>query len=163
MARRVQQDNFINSTTGRTLVYGIFLTIVAIVLISRIFYLQIVTGEEALNDFTLKIKKERTINSSRGNIYDRNGNLLAYNELAYNVTIEDVYESGSSRNKELNKTLMNTISILEKNGDTTIGDFNIILNEKLVLQIQLMIMTKLQVELFLMKIISLNLLFRALN
>lgn len=129
MARRVQQDNFINSTTGRTLVYGIFLTIVAIVLISRIFYLQIVTGEEALNDFTLKIKKERTINSSRGNIYDRNGNLLAYNELAYNVTIEDIYESGSSRNKELNKTLMNTISILEKNGDTTIGDFNIILNE----------------------------------
>lgn len=128
MARRVS-DNYINSTKGRTLVFGIFLSIVAVLLISRIFVLQIINGEDALNDFTLKIRKERTINSTRGKIYDRNGKVLAYNELAYNVTIEDVYESGSAKNKELNKNLMKTIRILEANGDTTIGDFNIILNE----------------------------------
>lgn len=128
MARRIQ-DDYINSTNGRTLVYGIVLSIVALVLIGRIFFLQIINGEEALNEFTLKIKKERTINSSRGNIYDRNGKLLAYNELAYNVTIEDVYESSSNKNQELNATLIETINILEKNGDRTIGDFNIILNE----------------------------------
>ena len=128
MARRIQ-DDYINSTNGRTLVYGIVLTIIAIVLIGRIFFLQIINGEEALNEFTLKIKKERTISCSRGNIYDRNGKLLAYNELAYNVTIEDVYESGATKNSELNSTLMETIRILEKNGDRTIGDFNIIVNE----------------------------------
>lgn len=36
-----------------------------------------------------KFVKERTLSSTRGNIYDRNGNLLAYNELAYSITIED--------------------------------------------------------------------------
>ena len=126
---RRDDDNYINSTVGRTLVFGIFLLIIAGILLSRIFFLQIVNGEEALADFTLKIRKERTINSTRGKIYDRNGKLLAYNELAYNVTIEDVYESGSTKNSELNSTLMKTIHILETNGDRTIGDFNIVLNE----------------------------------
>ena len=70
---------------------------------ARLFYLQIINGEETLEEFTLKIQKERTINSSRGNIYDRNGVLLAYNELAYNVTIEDVYESGSDKNRNINE------------------------------------------------------------
>ena len=33
----------------------------------------------------------QTIPYKRGDIYDRNGKLLAYNDLAYSVTIEDVY------------------------------------------------------------------------
>ena len=128
MYRRVK-DNFINSASGRTLVIGIVIVILAVILAVRIFVLQIVRGEDALNNFTLSIQKERTIGSTRGKIYDRNGNILAYNELAYNVTMEDVYESGRGRNAALNDTLMKTIRIVEKNGDHTIGDFNIILNE----------------------------------
>ena len=126
--RRIQ-DDFINSIAGRTLVVGIVIFILGFVLLGRIFYLQIVNGEETLQDFTLKIQKERTINSTRGKIYDRNGKLLAYNELAYNVTIEDVYESGSTKNSELNATLLKAIKVIEKNGDHIIGDFNIILND----------------------------------
>ena len=35
-------------------------------------------------------------------IYDRNGNLLAYNELAYSIKIEDTFESsGNQKNREL--------------------------------------------------------------
>ncbi len=108
---------------------AIIFTIITIVLVSRIFILQIVRGKDALENFTLSIQKERVINSTRGKIYDRNGNLLAYNELAYNVTMEDVYESGRNRNIRLNDTLMKTIAIVESNGDHTIGDFSIILNE----------------------------------
>ncbi len=108
---------------------GIFFVIITVVLCARIFILQIVRGQDALDNFTLSIQKERVIGSTRGNIYDRNGNVLAYNELAYNVTMEDVYESGRNRNKILNDTLMKTIAIVESNGDHTIGDFNIILNE----------------------------------
>ena len=62
-------------------------------LLYRIFDLQIVNGESYLNNFKLKIKKERSIASTRGKIYDRDGEVLAYNELAYSVTIEDVYKS----------------------------------------------------------------------
>ena len=129
MANRRIQDNFINSISGRTLVMGIVIFIVAVVLICRIFFLQIVHGKEALENFTLSIQKDRDIGSTRGKIYDRNGNILAYNELAYNVTMEDLYESGRTRNIELNDTLMKTIAIIEKNGDHTIGDFQIILND----------------------------------
>ncbi len=128
MYRRVK-DNFINSTTGRTLVMGIIFLIIMLVMLGRIFVLQIVRGQDALDNFTLSIQKERVIGATRGKIFDRNGNVLAYNELAYNVTMEDVYESGRNRNKKLNDTLMKTIAIVEANGDRTIGDFNIILNE----------------------------------
>ena len=86
------RDNYINSTNCRIYVLLLVIFLLSSLLTARLFYLQIINGEETLEEFTLKIQKERTINSSRGKIYDRNGVLLAYNELAYNVTIEDVYE-----------------------------------------------------------------------
>lgn len=128
MYKRVR-DNFMNSVNGRMLVFFIVVLTVGIVLTSRIFSLQIINGEEALSEFTLKIQKERTINSSRGKIFDRNGKLLAYNELAYNVTMEDVYESGSDKNSEINTTLSKVIRVIENNGDKIINDFNIVINE----------------------------------
>lgn len=100
-----------------------------IILIYRLFVFQIIDGEKYLNDFTLTIKKETTLKSTRGNIYDRNGQLIAYNELAYSVTIEDNYESGSSKNQKLNDCILNTIKIIEENGDTVANDFKIVLNE----------------------------------
>lgn len=123
------KDNYINSTNGRINIVLIVIFLIASILTARLFVLQIINGEETLQEFTLKIQKERTINSSRGKIYDRNGVLLAYNELAYNVTIEDVYESGSQKNKNINETLLKVIDIIEKNGDKIINDFNIVLDE----------------------------------
>ena len=70
-------------------------------LVNRIFYLQIVKGQDYLDNYKLRIMKTRSISGTRGNIYDRNGNLLAYNELAYSVTIEDNIASGDSKNKIL--------------------------------------------------------------
>ena len=64
-----------------------------VVLVQRLFVMQIINGQDYLNNFKLTIKKETTLKSTRGNIYDRNGNLLAYNKLAYSVTIEDNFES----------------------------------------------------------------------
>lgn len=99
------------------------------VLIHRLFVFQIIDGEKYLNDFTLTIKKETTLKSTRGNIYDKNGKLIAYNELAYSVTIEDNYESGSSKNQKLNECILNTVRIIEENGDKVVNDFNIVLDE----------------------------------
>ncbi len=95
----------------------------------RLFQLQIINGENYLNNFQLRIRREVTIPSTRGNIYDRNGNLLAYNELAYSVTIKDVYEDTSSRDQQINETISKVIDILDGNGDSITGDFNIVLNE----------------------------------
>lgn len=116
-------------TSRLLLLYVVFIAM-AVILIYRIFDLQIVNGESYLNNFQLKIRKEKIIEGTRGNILDRNGNLLAYNELAYSVTIEDVYESGSKKNESLNTTLYKLIHMIEDNGDQVISDFNIVLNEE---------------------------------
>lgn len=98
------------------------------VLIQRLFTLQIVKGQEYLDTYSLKTEKKQTISSTRGNIYDRNGKLLAYDELAYSVTIEDTYE-GSNQNQRLNETIREVIKIIEKNGDSVISDFNVIIGD----------------------------------
>ncbi|MBS7302571.1 MAG: penicillin-binding protein [Lachnospiraceae bacterium] len=123
------KDNYINTTNGRIIVLLLVIFLLSSLLTARLFVLQIINGEETLEEFTLKIQKERTINSTRGKIFDRNGVLLAYNELAYNVTIEDVYESGTDKNKNINETLLKVIKIIEKNGDKIVNDFSIILDE----------------------------------
>lgn len=119
----------LNVENSRLLCLLIVFLVAGSILIYRIFDLQIVNGAQTLEDFTLKIQKERTIPSTRGNIYDRNGKILAHNELAYNVTIEDVFESGSQKNRNLNDTLIQLIRIIEKNGDKVNNDFNIIVDE----------------------------------
>ena len=67
------------------------------------------------------------MNSTRGNIYDRNGELLAYNELAYSITIEDngSYSSTDKKNESLNAEIAQVITALEKNGDAITDDFKI--------------------------------------
>ncbi len=122
------RDTLVNYITSRVTVLTIVVLVLTGILINRVFELQIVNGENYMNEFSLMIKKERSIPSSRGNIYDRNGKLLAYNELAYSVTIEDVYES-KNKNANLNATLEKTIQILESNGDDVVSDFSIYLDK----------------------------------
>lgn len=119
------KENFMNMVTSRLLVLMLVILGMGGFLISRIFQLQIVDGEEYYNNFQLKITKKRTLPATRGNILDVNGNLLAYNELAYSVTIEDVYESGRKKNANLNDVIRRLIAIIEGNGDQVISDFHI--------------------------------------
>nr|WP_296487765.1 penicillin-binding transpeptidase domain-containing protein [uncultured Acetatifactor sp.] len=123
------REKIIGIVTSRLTVFTLLFGLLAGVLVYRCFDLQIVHGQQYLDDFVLEIEKIRDISSTRGNIYDRNGNLLAYNELAYSVKIEDVFESGRSRNSNLNTTIYRLIQMIEKNGDKCITDFGIYLNE----------------------------------
>ncbi|MCR5420997.1 MAG: penicillin-binding protein [Lachnospiraceae bacterium] len=115
---------------SRLFMLALIISALFFVLIYRLFSLQIIHGEDYLNNFTLTIKKEISLKSARGNIYDRNGNLLAYNELAYSVTIEDNYESSSRKNIQLNNTIIKTVNIIEGCNDEVDNDFKIILNKE---------------------------------
>lgn len=97
------------------------------ILIGRLFYLQIVKGNYYLNNYELQIRKTRTIPGTRGNIYDRNGNLLAYNDLAYSVTFEDNI-TGENRNEKLNQIMEQIIEIVESHDDSIINSFGIVLD-----------------------------------
>lgn len=125
------KDIIIHIVTSRLTVLFVFFMVLGGILIYRLFDLQIIHGQEYLENFLLQSKKTREIASTRGNIYDRNGNLLAYDELAYSVKLEDVYETtGQSKNKELNTNIYNLIKIIEKNGDEIINDFGITIDEE---------------------------------
>lgn len=115
---------------SRGFVAIIVFCVLSAILLQRVFYLQIVKGQEYLDDYKLQIQKTKEVQGTRGNIYDRNGKLLAYNELAYSVTIEDNgdYDSLKQKNKELNKVVSSVIQMTEANGDTVINNFGIILD-----------------------------------
>ena len=115
---------------SRGFVAIIVFCVLSSILLQRVFYLQIVKGQEYLDDYKLQIQKTKEVQGTRGNIYDRNGKLLAYNELAYSVTIEDNgdYDSLKQKNKELNKVVSSVIQMVEANGDTVINNFGIILD-----------------------------------
>lgn len=109
----------------------IVVILMAALLLQRLFYLQIVQGETYQNNFSLSIRKERTLKSSRGSIYDRNGKPIAYNELSYCVTFEDngSYSSTHEKNLALNSTLYHVIKIVEEQGDSVIDSFKIALSD----------------------------------
>ncbi len=96
----------------------------------RCFDLQIIHGQEYLDNYKLQIEKIREVEGTRGVIYDRNGNVLAENKLAFTVTIEDngTYGTKKEKNKALNSTIKKVIEIIEKNGDSVINDFGIVLD-----------------------------------
>lgn len=110
------------------------------VLVHRLFTLQIVQGDEHLQNFEYKSLKDLDIKSARGNIYDANGKLLAYNRLAYQV----VYDSSANFKKrvaekygkvtteninyETNLVFYHLIQTLEENGDSIISDFLIVID-----------------------------------
>ncbi len=112
---------------SRLLISATVMTLLFAVLFWRMFDLQILKGEEYQNNYTFRIVKERTLNSTRGNIYDRDGTLLAYNELAYSITIEDngSYDSTDEKNESLNAQIAEIITELEKNGDSITNTFRI--------------------------------------
>lgn len=115
---------------SRVFVAVIVFCVLSALLVQRVFYLQIVKGQEYFDNYKLQIQKTKDVEGTRGNIYDRNGKLIAYNELAFSVTIEDNgdYDSKKQKNKELNKVITTVIDMVESNGDTVINDFGIILD-----------------------------------
>ncbi|MCI8494449.1 MAG: peptidoglycan glycosyltransferase [Lachnospiraceae bacterium] len=117
--------------TSRLFALSVVMIILFTVLIQRIFVLQIINGEEYLNNYTLLIQKERVTSGTRGSIFDRNGKLLAYNELSYSVTIEDngVYDSSKQKNKLLNQELSTVIQMVEEKGDSITNNFNVKMTE----------------------------------
>ena len=98
------------------------------ILIVRLFVLQIINGQQYQDNYDLKVEKKESIEAARGTIYDRNGEVLAYNKLAYAITIEDngSYESSDDKNQKLNSEIAKIIKNIEKNGDEIDNDFGIV-------------------------------------
>ena len=85
-------------------------SVIFMILVGRLFYMQIVNGEEADASLTSSVTREVTIPAARGNIYDRYGRPLAVNEAAFSVEIDDSitvdYEDADAEAVSLYKKLI---------------------------------------------------------
>lgn len=120
-------DNFIEWLKGicksRLFPIVIIYTCLFSILIYRAFSLQIIEGSKLSQESEKKYNKERYIKSTRGNIYDCKGKLLAYNESSYSIVIEDTGEM--KKNDEKNAMIYKLINIVKKHKGTLDCDFEI--------------------------------------
>ena len=112
---------------SRLFALGVVFTAMFIILIVKLFNLQIVAGEKYLSDYEKLTKKEVSIPGTRGNIYDCNGYLLAYNEPAYSVTIQDT--GAYSDVASMNAMLLRLVRILKKHNCPIQGRLEVGLDE----------------------------------
>lgn len=117
-----------NMFQSRLLPIVIIYLLLCFSLVNRIFAIQIVEGEAYQSEVQQKTTKERELKSTRGNILDREGKLLAYNEMSYFVTYEDTGEL--TTNEEKNAMIYKLIRLVEGNGGVLAEDFFIQLDEK---------------------------------
>lgn len=109
--------------SSRLFILGVICFAMYTGLVSKLFVMQIINGEEALNEYLQLTEQTITTAGTRGNIYDCKGRVLAYNKLAYSVTVQDIgaYKSASSRNA----MYLRLVRILEKHGETIQGKFEV--------------------------------------
>ena len=111
--RRKKQDRDNNSKPA---VAAAVICAIAVLLIGRLFSLQVIHGREYLTEFQDSIQRKITEPGIRGNIYDRSGNLLAHNEEIRNIVLRDETSKDQNSNEVLNNTIRNVIITVEKHG-----------------------------------------------
>lgn len=118
------KESIIEHVKHRLFVVTVLFLVLFGILIYRLFDLQIVKGEKYQESFTYKSVKTVAVKATRGNIYDCNGKLLAYNEASYTLSYisgTDLTEAAAAKettsNELRNDIVYKTILILEQNGD----------------------------------------------
>ena len=114
----------------RTSVLILAFVVMSVILVRRLFDLQIIQGQDYISKFQARTTKERVIKSTRGNILDRNGEILASNVLSYSLTLEDngTYTSTREKNLTLNGVAYQVLQILHRNGDDITHSFHIVVD-----------------------------------
>lgn len=123
---------FKKAGSNRTAILSLCFLGFAAALVARLFSLQIVHGEDYADNFEVQITRTRTLESTRGNFYDRNGKAITKNELTSSVVLEDngTYGSTKERVLSLNSEIYRLAKLIEANGDTLDQhDFQIVVDE----------------------------------
>ena len=101
------------------------------ILTVHLFRLQIMNGQSYLENYQKNTEQNIVLPGTRGNIYDKDGKLLAYNELQYNITIADT-GAFSGNTKGINKRnlmLKKLADIIEKYKYPVKSQFKLTLND----------------------------------
>lgn len=113
-----------NKRNIRYNILTVIVYIIGIILLVQLFNLQIVHGEEYLQKSSSRLTRENKIIAARGDILDRNGNILAGTFNQYSV---EIYKSKIDT-QTLNNTLLKVVNVLEANGDKYKDEFPVKIN-----------------------------------
>lgn len=115
----------------RWIFFSFIVMMMSAVLAVRFFILQIRQGGDYQAAFAEQIRREQRRPGMRGLIYDRDGELLAYNELSYTITMSDngYYNSRQERNEILNQEIAQVIQLVTDRGGQLEPHLSIRLNE----------------------------------
>ena len=121
MKNKIKKEN----VNLRFNVLMVIVYIVGIILLVRLFNLQIVHGAEYRETSNTRLSRESTLEATRGDILDRTGNVLATTKTTFNLSL---YKTKSD-DETLNKCILNITNLLSKN-KTSYPDNFPINNEK---------------------------------
>ena len=110
-----------NFFSNRNIILGIITVLIGCIYLVTLFNIQVINGKEYREKSEKKMLRNETITAARGEIYDRNGVILATNKLSFDLLLYRVKVT----NEEQNTTIFNTINILEANGDKIYSTFPI--------------------------------------
>lgn len=99
-------------------VLNILIWIVGIILLAKLFNLQIVHGKEYLETSNTRLTRESTLKAARGNITDNSGNKLVTTKMGFSL---ELYKTKIDT-QTLNNTILSIINLLEKNKDSYIDN-----------------------------------------
>lgn len=108
MRKRIKKEY----TNFRFNILIIIVYIIGVILISKLFELQIVKGAKYRETSNTRLSRESTLEASRGEILDRSGNILATTESSFNL---ELYKTKTG-NEILNKCILNLINLFENYG-----------------------------------------------
>lgn len=110
---------------SRSVLLALLSVILAFTLVGRLYYLQILHGEDYTQSFEKSVTRTVSIPAKRGRILDRNGVVIADTAASQNVTIVDNTGNTREENDRLNTIILKTLQILEENDEKMEGDFGI--------------------------------------
>ncbi len=94
---------------------------IGIIILFRLFNLQIVNGAEYRENSNTRLAREAKIEAARGSILDRSGNVLVSTEMKFSL---EMYKSKTD-DEQLNSSISLMTSILENNGNSYVDTFPI--------------------------------------
>ena len=107
LKRKIKKEH----TNFRFNILTIIIYIIGIILIVKLFELQIVKGASYREISNTRLSRESTLEASRGEILDRSGNILATTTSSFNL---EIYKTKSD-DETLNKCVVNLINLFESN------------------------------------------------
>lgn len=107
MKKKIKKEH----TNFRFNIVIIIVYVIGVILISKLFELQIINGEKYRETSNTRLSRESTLDAARGDIVDRSGTVLATTTNSFNI---ELYKTKTD-DESLNNCIQNLIVLFEQN------------------------------------------------